>query len=123
MTAAASACRRSRASRTRSWRTTSPVRFEAVGRLEAILALERRCWRTRDFGDFWPYVMVADGTVDIAVEPGGLSVWDLAAPLVIVEAAGGRFTDLAGATRADGGSALATNGLLHDEVLAALAPS
>jgi histidinol-phosphatase len=98
-----------------------PVRFERAGRLEAILALERRCWRARNFGDFWPYVMVADGSVDIAVEPGGLSVWDLAAPLVIVEAAGGRFTDLDGITRADGGSALATNGLLHDEVLAALA--
>ena len=98
-----------------------PVRFEMVDRLDAILALERRCWRARNFGDFWPYMMVADGTVDIAVEPNGLSVWDLAAPLVIVEAAGGRFTDLDGVTRADGGSAVATNGLLHDEVLAALA--
>jgi histidinol-phosphatase len=87
------------------------------------LALERRCWRTRGFGDFWPYVMVADGSIDIAVEPEGLSVWDLAAPMVIVEAAGGRFTDLEGVAWPDGGSAVATNGLLHDEVLAALVPS
>jgi histidinol-phosphatase len=101
----------------------SAARFEVVGRRDAILALERRCWRTRGFGDFWPYVLVADGSIDIAVEPEGLSVWDLAAPMVIVEAAGGRFTDLEGVARADGGSAVATNGLLHDEVLAALAPS
>ena len=101
----------------------APSRFEAVGRRDPILALERRCWRTRGFGDFWPYVMVADGSIDIAVEPAGLSVWDLAAPMAIVEAAGGRFTDLAGVARADGGSAVATNGLLHEEVLAALAPS
>ena len=101
----------------------STRRFELVGRRDAILALERRCWRTRGFGDFWPYVMVADGSIDIAVEPEGLSVWDLAAPMLIVEAAGGRFTDLEGVARADGGSAVATNGLLHDEVLAALVPS
>jgi histidinol-phosphatase len=94
--------------------------FEAVGRGDKFLALARRCWRSRGFGDFWPYVMVADGSIDIAVEPDDLSLWDLAAPLVIVEAAGGRFTDFAGETRADAGSAVATNGLLHDEVLAAL---
>ena len=95
--------------------------FDATGKGAALAALERRCWRTRGFGDFWSYVLVADGSVDIAVEPAGLAVWDLAAPLVVVEAAGGRFTDLEGVTRADGGNALATNGLLHDEVLAALA--
>jgi histidinol-phosphatase len=96
--------------------------FEAVGRGEQFLALARRCWRTRGFGDFWPYVLVADGSIDIAVEPEGLSLWDLAAPLVIVEAAGGRFTDFEGIARADGGNAVATNGILHDEVLAALVP-
>jgi histidinol-phosphatase len=98
-----------------------PARFDAAGRGDAIRALERRCWRTRGFGDFWPYVLVADGSIDIAVEPEGLSIWDLAAPMVIVEAAGGRFTDLEGVARADGGTAVATNGLLHDEVLAAMA--
>jgi len=96
--------------------------FETVGRDRAFLALARRCWRTRGFGDFWPFVMVADGSLDVAVEPDGLSIWDLAAPLVIVEVAGGRFTDFDGVARADGGNAVATNGILHDEVLAALAP-
>jgi histidinol-phosphatase len=100
-----------------------PPRFELVGRGAQIVALERRCWRTRGFGDFWPYAMVADGSIDVAVEPQGLSLWDLAAPMVVVQAAGGRFTDLDGVPRADGGSAVATNGRLHDDVLAALAPS
>jgi len=98
-----------------------PERFGPVGLDAAITALARRCWRTRGFGDFWPYVLVADGSIDIAVEPNGLSIWDLAAPMVVVEVAGGRFTDLEGVARVDGGSAVATNGLLHDEVLAAMA--
>jgi histidinol-phosphatase len=93
--------------------------FEAHGLEERFLDLARRCWRTRGLGDFWSHVLVAEGAVDVAVEPE-VSVWDVAAVQVIVEEAGGRFTDLSGAARADGGSALSTNGLLHDEVLAAL---
>lgn len=94
--------------------------FESCGMGERFLGLARRCWRTRGLGDFWSHVLVAEGAVDIAVEPE-VSVWDVAAIQVIVEEAGGRFTDLAGAARPDGGSAVSTNGLLHDEVLAALA--
>jgi histidinol-phosphatase len=98
----------------------APRHFDAVGRADAFADLARRCWRTRGFGDFWPYVLVADGSIDIAVEPDGLALWDLAAPMVIVEEAGGRFTDFDGVARADAGNAVATNGILHDEVLAAL---
>ena len=90
--------------------------FEAYGLEGRFLALARRCWRTRGLGDFWSHVLVAEGAVDIAVEPA-VSVWDVAAIQVIVEEAGGRFTDLAGAARPDGGSALSSNGLLHDAVL------
>ena len=93
--------------------------FEACGMGERFLALARRCWRTRGLGDFWSHVLVAEGALDIAVEPE-VAVWDVAAIQVIVEEAGGRFTDLAGAARPDGGSAVSTNGLLHDEVLTAL---
>ena len=93
--------------------------FEACGMGERFLALARRSWRTRGLGDFWSHVLVAEGAVDIAVEPE-VSVWDVAAIQVIVEEAGGRFTDLGGSARPDGGSAVSTNGLLHDEVLAAL---
>jgi histidinol-phosphatase len=87
---------------------------------EKFMALVRRVWRTRGFGDFWQHMLVAEGSVDIALEPA-VSVWDLAAIQVIVEEAGGRFTDLTGAPRADGGTACSTNGLLHDAVLEALA--
>ena len=93
--------------------------FEAHGLGEPFLDLARRCWRTRGLGDFWSHVLVAEGAVDIAAEPE-VSVWDVAAIQVIVEEAGGRFTDLSGLPRPDGGSAVSTNGLLHDEVLAAL---
>ncbi|HUR22303.1 MAG TPA: histidinol-phosphatase [Acidimicrobiales bacterium] len=93
--------------------------FESHGLGERFLGLARRCWRTRGLGDFWSHVLVAEGAVDIAVEPE-VSVWDVAAIQVIIEEAGGRFTDLAGVARPDGGSAVSTNGLLHDEVLAAL---
>ena len=95
--------------------------FESYGLGERFLGLARRCWRTRGLGDFWSHVLVAEGAVDIAAEPE-VSVWDVAAVQVIVEEAGGRFTDLSGAARPDGGSAVSTNGLLHDEVLGALAP-
>jgi histidinol-phosphatase len=82
-----------------------------------LLALARRCWRTRGFGDFWGYMLVAEGAADICCE-ADVSLWDLAAPRVIVEQAGGRFTDLGGAPTADGGDALASNALLHDATLA-----
>jgi histidinol-phosphatase len=82
--------------------------------------LARAVWRTRGFGDFWSHVLVAEGAADIAAEPV-VALWDLAPLLVIVEEAGGRFTDLQGNRTADGGNALATNGRLHDAVLQALA--
>jgi histidinol-phosphatase len=91
--------------------------WEAIGRLDALLELGRRCWRTRGFGDFWSYMLVAEGAADIGGLDPEVSLWDLAAPLVIVEEAGGRFTDLSGHRRADGGDAVATNGLVHDATL------
>ncbi|MGN6472643.1 MAG: histidinol-phosphatase [Mycobacteriales bacterium] len=95
--------------------------WDAIGRREAFRGLVDSVWRNRGFGDFWSYMLVAEGAVDIATEPE-VSLWDLAALNVIVEEAGGRFTDLTGADRVDGGNAVATNGLLHDVVLAALTP-
>jgi histidinol-phosphatase len=89
------------------------------GLTERFLELERRCWRGRGFGDFWTHMMVAEGACDVAAEPE-VSLWDVAAVQVIVEEAGGRFTNLAGLPCADGGSAVSSNGLLHDEVLGIL---
>ena len=86
---------------------------------ERFHALAARAWAARGFGDFWQYMLLAEGAVDACVESVA-NLWDLAAPKLIVEEAGGRLTDLTGASRADGGSAVASNGLLHDEALAAL---
>jgi histidinol-phosphatase len=82
-------------------------------------ALAERSWAPRGFGDFWQYMLLAEGAVDVCVEAAA-NLWDLAAPKLIVEEAGGRLTDLDGLPRADGGNAIASNGLLHAEVLAAL---
>jgi histidinol-phosphatase len=95
--------------------------WESRGLGPAFAALARRCWRTRALGDFWSHVLVAEGAVDLAVEPE-VSLWDLAPLKIIVEEAGGRFTDLAGTPTDGGGNAVSTNGLLHDEVLAMLGP-
>jgi histidinol-phosphatase len=93
--------------------------FAARGLEERFLALLHRCARSRGFGDFWSHALVAEGAVDITVEPE-VNLWDLAALQVIVEEAGGQLTDLSGQARADGGSVVTSNGLLHDAVLQAL---
>ena len=87
--------------------------------LNSLLELSARCWRTRGFGDFWGYMLVAEGAAEIACEPV-VSLWDLAAPQLIVEEAGGGFSDLGGVRTAEGGDALATNGLLHEAALASV---
>jgi histidinol-phosphatase len=96
--------------------------FESVGLEAEFLALARRCWRTRGFGDFWSHMLVADGSIDIAVEVGGLAAWDLAAVSIVVREAGGRCTDLRGEARIDAGDVISTNGRLHDDVVAAFSP-
>lgn len=83
------------------------------------LDLLRRCGRSRGFGDFWTHMLVAEGAIEIAIEPE-VAHWDMAAVRVIVEEAGGRFTNLRGEARADGGSGVSTNGKLHDAVLEAM---
>ena len=91
--------------------------WQGLGRADATLELVRSCWRSRNFGDFWAYMLVAQGAVEVALDPI-VSLWDIAAPQLIIEEAGGRFTDLGGARTADGGDAIATNGLVHDAALA-----
>jgi histidinol-phosphatase len=99
----------------------SLLSWEQHGLGEQFLNLARGCWRTRGFGDFWSHMLVAEGAADVAVEPE-VEVWDLAALQVIVEEAGGRFTDLGGTPTPAGGSVVSSNGLLHDQVLATLRP-
>jgi histidinol-phosphatase len=76
-------------------------------------------WRTRAYGDFWSHMLVAEGAVDISAEPE-VSIWDVAALVVIVEEAGGRVTGVDGATSPDAPSILCSNGLLHEAALAVL---
>jgi histidinol-phosphatase len=89
------------------------------GLRERFVELTDAVWRVRGYGDFWSYCLVAEGAVDIAAEPE-VSVWDLAPLDILVREAGGRFTSLDGAGGPHGGSAVATNGLLHDRVLTGL---
>ena len=93
--------------------------WEERDRLDAFMALSRRCWRTRAYGDFWSYMLVAEGAVDLAAEPS-LSLWDMAALAPIVTEAGGRFTGLNGVPGVHQGNAAASNGRLHEALLAAL---
>ncbi len=93
--------------------------FVRYGYGPQLTELTARCWRARGLGDFWMHVLVAEGAFDAAAEPI-VNLWDLAAVQIIVTEAGGRFTDLSGRDTPDGGSAVSSNGRLHDEVLAAL---
>ena len=90
---------------------------ELMPGLNATLAA---AWRTRGFGDLWGYALVAEGAAEAMFETH-LSLWDVAAPQVIIEEAGGRATDLAGERRIDGLSFVASNGLLHQDLLGRLA--
>ncbi len=90
-----------------------------LGRRDRFLALMDAVWRTRAYGDFWSYMLVAEGAVDLAAEPE-LSLWDMAALAPIVTEAGGRFTGLNGVDGVREGNAAASNGLLHEALLAAV---
>lgn len=94
--------------------------WREIGRYGQFLDLLDAAGRTRAYGDFWSYMLVAEGAVDVAAEPE-LELYDMAALVAIVEEAGGRFTGVDGTPGPHGGNALATNGLLHDEVLSRLA--
>jgi histidinol-phosphatase len=90
-------------------------------RLEPFQKMLATAWRTRGIGDFWSHMLVAEGAVDIAIEPK-LAVWDMAALDIIVREAGGAFTNTAGRNGPFGGSGVSTNGLLHKAVINGLNP-
>ena len=90
-------------------------------RLEPFQKMLANAWRTRGIGDFWSHMLVAEGAVDVAIEPA-LAVWDMAALDIIVREAGGTFTNTAGQSGPFGGSGVSTNGLLHNAVINGLNP-
>jgi histidinol-phosphatase len=88
-------------------------------RRQKFIDLQERIWRTRGLGDFWSHMLVAEGAVEIAVEPV-LALWDMAANAIIVEEAGGTFGDLNGGRGAHGPNGLSSNGKLHQAFLDAV---
>ena len=95
------------------------VRALPQDQFEQFLRLMMSCWRTRAYGDFWSYMLLAEGAVDIAAEPE-LNLWDIAALVPIVTEAGGTFTGVNGGPPLTELNAVATNGHLHERVLDAL---
>jgi len=94
----------------------SRTAFAAVGKERGFDAIVNAAWRDRGFGDFWGYALVAEGAGEAMFEPE-LYSWDLAAPLILVEEAGGRLTDFKGRRTYAGGNAVASNGLVHEIIL------
>jgi histidinol-phosphatase len=90
--------------------------WDDYGRLDQLVALSREVGRTRAFGDLWSYMLLAEGAIDIAGE-FDVKPWDIAALVPIVREAGGRITDVDGTDALDTLSVIATNGILHDEIL------
>jgi len=90
-------------------------------RLDPFQKMLANAWRTRGIGDFWSHMLVAEGAVDVAIEPS-LAVWDMAALDIIVREAGGSFTNTAGQNGPFGGSGVSTNGVLHNAVINGLNP-
>jgi histidinol-phosphatase len=104
-----------------SFSYSSLTGWEERGKLDQFLTLTRRVWRTRAYGDFWSHVLVAEGGVDLSAEPE-LALHDMAALVPIVTEAGGTFTSVTGVPGPFGGSALVSNGLLHEAALEILDP-
>ncbi len=93
--------------------------WDGVGRVDEVIELSRRAWRSRAIGDMWSYMLLAEGALDVVAE-FDLQPYDLAALIPVIEEAGGRFTSVEGQPGPWHGSALATNGVLHDDVLSLL---
>ena len=91
--------------------------WDALGLTPSLVALQQAAYRARGFGDFWQHMLVAEGAVEIAVDAIGLQPYDLAAPQIIVEEAGGTFTDRLGVRSFEHDSAISSNGLLHADVI------
>jgi histidinol-phosphatase len=96
--------------------------WDAVGRTQQLVALQQAAYRARGFGDFWQHMLVAEGAVEIAVDAIGVQPYDLAAPQVVVEQAGGTWTDRHGERTFEHDSAISSNGVLHATALRYLNP-
>ncbi len=88
--------------------------WDALGLTDQLVKLQQQAYRARGFGDFWQHMLVAEGAIDLAVDAVGVQSYDLAAVMVVVEEAGGRFTDRTGERTFENDTAISSNGLLND---------
>jgi histidinol-phosphatase len=95
--------------------------WDTAGLTHKLVEMQSAAWRARGFGDFWQHMLVAEGAVEIAVDAWGLQPYDLAAVQIVVEEAGGTFTDHLGRRTFESPTAISSNGKLHQEVVARLA--
>lgn len=86
--------------------------WDRAGMLDSLVGLSRKVWRTRAYGDFWSYMLLAEGALEIVAEHD-LKIYDIAALVPIVEQSGGQISALNGPLTPETSSVLATNGLLH----------
>lgn len=93
--------------------------WDQAGKLNQLIELSRRVWRTRAYGDFYSYMLLAEGSIDLVAEHD-LKIYDIAALVPIVEEAGGSISDLTGPLTDQSSSVMASNGLLHQEFQQAL---
>ena len=96
--------------------------WDEAGLTHRLVELQQDAWRARGFGDFWQHMLVAEGAADVAVDAWGLQPYDLAAVQVVVEEAGGTFSDHLGRRTFESPTAVSSNGRLHDLVIGRLAP-
>ena len=87
--------------------------WDDLGLTPELVRLQQASYRARGFGDFWQHMLVAEGAVDLAIDAVGLKEYDLAAVQVVVEEAGGTFTDRHGVRTCTSDTAISSNGLLH----------
>ncbi|WP_405375686.1 MULTISPECIES: inositol monophosphatase family protein [unclassified Microbacterium] len=99
----------------------SIAQWDAEGRSDALLRLSRSVWRDRGYGDAWPYMLLAEGRLELVAE-FDVKEYDIAAHVPIIMEAGGRFTDIDGRDSIASRSSMATNGVLHDAFVALFAP-
>ncbi len=97
--------------------------WDEVGLTPKLVQLQQAAYRARGFGDFWQHMLVAEGAMEVAVDAIGVQPYDLAAVQVVVEQAGGTFSDRLGVRTIDAGSAVSSNGLLHNDVLRRIQPT
>ena len=91
--------------------------WDVLGLTDRLVQLQQQAYRARGFGDFWQHMLVAEGAIDAAIDAVGLSSYDLAAIMPIVEEAGGTFTDRLGERTFNNNTAVSSNGLLHASIV------